>query len=659
MRAQTSIGLVLGSLVAICCSAGQNKNTSSVRGTTPQPDAGIPDATNDVSVVIYDAGKPPDINTGDGSTTSATDDRPVPNCTTNCTDFPATPQIDDQAPTPPPANAATLFGAATNMGTSGACVLEPQLAQGTDPGSLFPANWLRPRFRFQPLPGENLWEIRLHADAEANDLVVYTTATTYALPKPLWTALANNVHMAPITVTIRGLNTAAPGTPSGTTGSFQIAPVYAGGSLVYWAATSPAINPDTSKLVGFHVGDESVIDALTIPQVQRQIIAVDGTALRVPPDPGAIKTPPGAVQCIGCHTSTPDGNAVAFTDLWPWNGVIASIEATTVGQQPSYVTAGAAVLINQPWLGMLSFSKSQWADGKHLAVSAYGGRTTDVGFSLGSATTPKTTIAWFDLDTTADIPWTAGMPGPTNAAIASAEKTAWGRLALTGETASVVSPAFSHDGKNVFYTSADVEQDGRIGTGNGDVNIHVVPFNAGAGGAVTPLAGAAEPGVAEYYPSLSVDDRFVAFNRVSPIDAAAIYYRADGEINVLPATGGTATRLAANDPPACGMQKSPGIINSWPKWSPDVETDSGKNYYWLIFSSARAYPGQFMMDLVPGISPPDRRSSQLYMAAVVEDTTTHELKTFAGVYLWNQGATTTNLTPAWDEFKIPPVPPPK
>ncbi|HWZ90760.1 MAG TPA: hypothetical protein VNW92_17990, partial [Polyangiaceae bacterium] len=471
---------MLGGFVAICCSAGQSTTGGHV--TPPQPDAGGPDATNDVSQVIDDAGKPPDINTGDGSMPTTVDDRPTPNCTANCMDFPAAPLLDDKAPTQPPANAATLFGAADNMGTSGVCVLEPQLAQGADPGALFPANWLRPRFRFQPLAGENLWEIRLHADAEANDLVVYTTATTYALPKAIWTSLANNIHMVPITVTIRGVNTASPGKPSGTKGSFQIAPVYAGGSLVYWAATSPAINPDASKLVGFHVGDESVIDALTIRQVSRQIINVDGTALRVSPDPGAIKDPPGAVQCIGCHTSTPDGKAVAFTDLWPWNGVLASIEATSVGQQPAYVTTGAATLLNQPWLGMLSFSKSHWADGKHLGVSAYGGRTTDVGFSLGSATTPKTTIAWFDLDTTADIPWTAGMPAPTNAAIASAEKTAWGRLKLTGETASVVSPAFSHDGKNVLYTSADVEQDGRIGTGNQDVNIHMVPFNDGAGG---------------------------------------------------------------------------------------------------------------------------------------------------------------------------------
>ena len=46
-------------------------------------------------------------------------------------------------------------------------------------------------------------------------------------------------------------------------------------------------------------------------------------------------------------------------------------------------------------------------------------------------------------------------------------------------------------------------------------------------------------------------------------------------------------------------------------------------------------------------------------ACIVEDTTTHALTTFAGVYLWNQDATTTNLTPAWDEFKIPMIPPPK
>lgn len=659
MRAHRSAGLILGSVVVICCSAGKYNNGSIGSRVVPGPEAGTPDGSTVVGAA-GNAGAGPGtvvINTEGGPAITMAEDYPVANCTSACLDFPAA-AVMDTTGTPPPANAATLFGAASNMGATGPCVLEPQLAQGSDPGTLFPANWLRPRFRFTPLTGENLWEIRLHADVEANDFVVYTTSTTYAMPKDVWLALADNAHSAPITVTIRGVNTAAPGTPSGSKGTFQIAPVFAGGTMVYWASATSAISPDASKLVGFRVGDEGVVDALTVPQVTRQIIDPVAQDLRIAPDPGAIKTP-GAVQCIGCHSSTPDGKSVGFTDLWPWNGVIASIEAATVGQQPSYITPGAATLINQPWLGMLTFSKAHWEDGKHLVVTGYTDRDTVVGFGMppGDATIKPSTLAWFNLDTPTAIPWSAGQAASTNAAIAAAEKTAWGRLALTGETASAISPAFSHDGTNVYYTSATKEQDGRIGANNTDVNIHVVPFNDGAGGTVTPLAGASLPGVAEYYPAVSADDTLIAFNRVATIDAADMYYRKEGEINVIPAAGGTATRLAANDPPACGGEKSPGVLNSWAKWSPDVKTADGKNYYWLIFSSARAYPGQFQ---VPGPSAAaDHRSSQLYMTGVVEDTTTHQIQTFDGVYLWNQGSASTNLTPAWDEFEIPPVPPPK
>ena len=50
----------------------------------------------------------------------------------------------------------------------------------------------------------------------------------------------------PITVTIRGLNTASPGAVSGVKGTFTIAPVTAGGSMVYWATTSSNVMPGTS-----------------------------------------------------------------------------------------------------------------------------------------------------------------------------------------------------------------------------------------------------------------------------------------------------------------------------------------------------------------------------------------------------------------------------
>src|SRR5690606_1119036 len=94
------------------------------------------------------------------------------------------------------------------------------------------------------------------------------------------------------------------------------------------------------------------------------------------------------------------------------------------------------------------------------------------------------------------------------------------------------------------------------------------------------------------YPDFSPDGSFLAFNRAATTQGY-IYYRPDGEVNVIPTAGGTAHRLAANDPPACTGESSPGVINSWPKWGPSIESAGGNTYYWVIFSSARAYPEQF------------------------------------------------------------------
>src|SRR5262249_15690666 len=147
----------------------------------------------------------------------------------------------------------------------GACVLEPQLGDRAQPGALLPKNWLRPRFRFTPLAGENLWEIRLKAASQVHELRVYTTRPGYELPRAMWKGLAIHSPDLEVRVPIRGLNGTARGEPSGTRGSFTIAPVEARGKMVYWATTSSEVMPNTSKLVGFDVGDEGVIDALTVP----------------------------------------------------------------------------------------------------------------------------------------------------------------------------------------------------------------------------------------------------------------------------------------------------------------------------------------------------------------------------------------------------------
>jgi hypothetical protein len=194
-----------------------------------------------------------------------------------------------------------------------------------------------------------------------------------------------------------------------------------------------------------------------------------------------------------------------------------------------------------------------------------------------------------------------------------------------------------------------------------------VPYGARKGGKVSPVSGAAVAHVAEYYPAFSADDSLIAFTRVAKLDSAPIYYRPDGEVYVVPSAGGSALRLAGNDPPACTGEVSPGVINSWPKWSPAVMSvgassqefaGGARTYYWLVFSSARAYPGQFELPKTQ-YSPPDTRSSQLYVSALVRHEDTGQLETFPAVYLWNQDPATSNLTPAWDQFKIPDVPGPQ
>jgi len=595
----------------------------------------------------------------------------ISRCAPDCPDFPTQPIFDATSGSAPPANAASLFGAPDNY-DAGGCVLEPHLSEGKQPGALFPRNWLRPRFRWKPLPGEDLWEIRLASDEQAADLVAYTTRSSWTLPREIWKAVTANTAGAPITVTIRGVQRSARKKPSGSRGSFAIAPTEARGKLVYWATTSSEVKPDTSKLVGFAVGDERVADALRVSQVgDRGVLMQGGRELRGRYD-DAKGVPAGHVQCIGCHVSTPDGEAVAFTDHWPWNAVLASIQEGSAGQAPAYLTSGAQRLLNQPWLGMTTFSAAHWAPGDRMLVASYSPRNPErggVGFT-DSVPYPsrRDGLAWFDLEAMVSFssdPARGDVQQQLNDQVAAQSGKAFGLLKLDGETRAAVAPSFSHDGRRIVYTSADSTQDGRIGPNNQEVDLHTVPWNERAGGAVTPLAGAAERGIAEYYPAFSPDDRLVAFNRAK-LDGAPIYYRPDGEVFVVPSEGGKPVRLRANDPPACSGEKSPGLINSWPKWSPTValvaalseEFDVARSYYWVIFSSARAYEGQFSLPKTQ-YSPSDTRSSQLYMAAVVRDERTKEYETFPAVYLWNQDATTSNLTPAWDDFKLPPIPGPE
>jgi hypothetical protein len=486
-----------------------------------------------------------------------------------------------------PTNSQALFGDPDAGASSGGpCLIEPEI------GSLYPHNWLRPRFHWVAANGENLFELRLHAPNQTKDLLVYTTATMWTMPKAMWDLVRNHSNDMPMTLTVRGgvySGTMLSGIALGSNGTIGIAPVDAPGSIVYWFTSG--FGGGTIGLNGFSPGDESVVSALATGQVKEQ-----------------------GITCMGCHTGTPDGlDVVISTSNNTWGNMLADIntgDGGTPGAVPGYAgNAGLTALLQGP-LGISSVSKAHWQNGDRVVVASN-----------------NTDLQWIDVEAT-----TAG--------------TARGTIARTGTQVPGTlagAPSFSHDGNTIVYTATNHTQDGRLGgyymstddTGS-RADLYTVPYTNRAGGAVAAVTGASSASVQEFYPSFAPDDAYIAYT-TAPNDKN-MYNQPLAEVYVIPSAGGTGTRLMANDPPMCTSAKSPGVTNSWPKWAPSAESASGgRTFYWIVFSSTRI-----------GALP------QLFISPVV--VTGGKVQTYAALYLWNQPSNEGNHTPAWEYFKIPTPP---
>jgi hypothetical protein len=587
-----------------------------------------------------------------------------------CTDFPTDPIVDP--------------GVATNIcaapaGSGGPCILEPE------DGSLFPSNWLRPRVSVQGLSGP--MKITVHSDKETNDLVVYTASNTWTMPKDIWSNLASHVQDSEITVSVCGTSGGK------STNRFTIAPASASGSMVFWAANPSSADLDqhacqtsltgpcltAAQLLGFSVGDETTEPVLTIGQVKQASRTDSGN--------------PAPVTCIGCHSATPDKGFVTFADSYPWRTASASVQgaaaASPSGNAFPSVTPGGLAALLQPGWGPFSFSLNKadtnpyWQAGMRIGVGSLGldnPLVPDYGNHPDQNDSPH--LAWFNLEAPVAHVMQPGDNGnwayasfAAGAGISSGNSL--GFIEHTGDLCGgfpcgAGMPSWSHDGSKIVYVSTNAALSGRFNRevpgpasdpnpalnatnqtynplrGSGMTNLFTVPFNGGLGGAATAVNGAATPDNEEYYPAYSPDDAFIAYTRVA--GGQSMYANPNAELYVVPSGGGTATRLVANNPPACSGKASPGVNNHWAKWSPEVPAGPRGKYYWMIFSSNRA-------DIAPVASSTGRqiKISQLYLAPILIDEN-FTVNSFPAIYLWNQPTTSVNTTPAWETFDIPIIP---
>jgi hypothetical protein len=199
----------------------------------------------------------------------------------------------------------------------------------------------------------------------------------------------------------------------------------------------------------------------------------------------------------------------------------------------------------------------------------------------------------------------------------------------TGQFAS--QPDFSPNGNFIAYAGNPAIAVPVYNVSFGGANIVVQPYDGASYG--TPVNVVTSAGENNYYPSVSPDGSWIAFNR----STGDSYDDVDAEVWAVPSVGGTPMRLDT-----ANIQT--GLYNSWVRWAPFEQTVNGERMYWLTFSSRR----QFGVRLAQNTRP------QVWMAAFFPDRAAAGIDpTAPAFWLPFQDITTNNHIAQWAEQVIP------